>query len=161
MSQQPQSESPTPHALGTSSVTQFSTDGLPEWCSNEFRERYRRGEVPQFGCYDPVYIRQVFRRTGESYDLLSSSSSSFFTPVSSLVRRCAAERDAASSTSAKAKAEGEEDAQDELDGPSFGCARPAYSWEHITSAEDLWSGPPLTMKIPPAADYERILLDRA
>ncbi|KPA81116.1 unspecified product [Leptomonas pyrrhocoris] len=159
MSQPQQMESSPQHSLSTSAAVQSSVDGLPEWCTNEFRERYRRGEVPLFGCYDPVYLRQPFRPASESAGLLPPSSS-FFPPFSSLVRRFASASDAASSTAPEAKDDGEQDANGDVAGSGFGRARPAHSWEHITSAEDLWNGPPLTTKIPPAGDYERILLDR-
>ncbi|KAL7695475.1 hypothetical protein N2W54_001391 [Lotmaria passim] len=135
-----------------------SSDGLPEWCTEEFRERYRRGEVPQFGCYDPVYMHQSVRETHASSGLPSSS---FFPPFSSLVRQHAKTRDVLSSTEASmVAAAAEDETPDEADGLTFGRARPAHSWVHITPAEDLWNGPPLTTKIPPASDYERILLDR-
>lgn len=152
--QQQQQKVPQP-PLSTSSAVQSSTDGLPECCSDAFRELYRRGEVPRFGCYDPVFLHPPLRDA-------DAASSAFFPPFSSLVRRYLAARDASTtaSTAADGAAEDEEEALDSMQGVRFGSARPEHSWEHITSAEDLWNGPPLTTKIPPAADYERILLDR-
>lgn len=163
----PSSEQPAQPALSTSAALHASLDGLPEWCSESFRERYRRGEVPQFGCYDSVYLRAprqqaVTSRTG-SGSTTELPASAFFPPFSSLVRQYTRERNraAAATTHAEQSEEGEAEAPEEVGGPAFGRTRPSHSWEHITRAEDLWNGPPLTTKIPPASDYERILLDRA
>jgi hypothetical protein len=159
MSQPTSTALPAPQPLSTSSALRSSLDGLPEWCSDAFRERYGSGEVPQFGCYDPVYLRRPLQ---PALDLSGLPSSPFFPPFSSLVRQYVKERDATSEAGARHAVEDEEgEGQEELAGYAFGRARPPRSWERITSAEDLWNGPPLTTKIPPAADYERILLDRA
>lgn len=165
--------SASPEAQATASATttaqspQDALGTLPACCSEAFKEYYRRGEVPRFGCYDPVYLRQPAGSAAAS----AAASSSFFPPLSSLVREYAGQGAASASLTLDSVTAGE-DGDDGGDGVVEGRmreaaprsaerARPLYSWEHITSAEDMWNGPPLTMKIPPASDYERILLDRA
>lgn len=153
----PPSSLPAPSALGT----------LPACCTEGFKEHYRRGEVPRFGCYDPVYLRQAFDPSPTLDSAMRNPThASFFPPFSSLVRTYA-DHGAASSASplvsciAGGASAADEDADQDAVTLTPDRARPVHSWEHITSAEDMWNGPPLTMKVPPASDYERILLDRA
>ncbi|KAH9593089.1 hypothetical protein LSM04_000843 [Trypanosoma melophagium] len=32
------------------------------------------------------------------------------------------------------------------------------AWERVRSIEDVWNGPPMSDKVPPAKDYERLLM---
>ncbi|ORC91543.1 uncharacterized protein TM35_000051390 [Trypanosoma theileri] len=32
------------------------------------------------------------------------------------------------------------------------------AWERMRSIEDIWNGPPMSDKVPPAKDYERLLM---
>ncbi|KAG5493635.1 hypothetical protein JIQ42_02008 [Leishmania sp. Namibia] len=139
---------------------------LPNCCTEAFKEHYRRGEVPRFGLYDPVYLRQAL----DASPIIDSATrnrthASFFPPFSSLVRAYADDGAASFSSLPASGIAGtptvDEDADQDTVTLTADRARPLRSWEHITSAEDLWNGPPLTMKIPPASDYERILLDGA
>ncbi|CAG9580789.1 hypothetical_protein [Leishmania major strain Friedlin] len=153
----PPSSLPAPSAVGT----------LPACCTEAFKEHYRRGEVPRFGCHDPVYLRQAFD-TSPTLDsaMCNPTHASFFPPFSSLVRTCADHGVASSSSPLASRIAGgapavDEDADQDPVTVTADRARPVHSWEHITSAEDMWNGPALTMKVPPASDYERILLDHA
>ncbi|KAG5469488.1 hypothetical protein LSCM1_02710 [Leishmania martiniquensis] len=147
---------PAPRAVGT----------LPDCCTEAFKEHYRKGEVPRFGCYDPVYLRQAVD-TSPTIDSAARSSThaSFFPPFSSLVHAYA-DHGAASSSSLLASGLAdmpsvEEGADQDTATLTADRARPLRTWEYITNPEEMWNWPPLTMKIPPASDFERILLDRA
>ncbi|SYZ69173.1 hypothetical_protein [Leishmania braziliensis MHOM/BR/75/M2904] len=145
-----------PSSLGT----------LPACCTEAFKEHYRRGEVPQFGCYDPVYLRQAFD-TSPTLDSTTRNPThaSFFPSFSSLVRAYADHGATSLSLPPTSRTMNAPAADEDTDQGTTTMtadhARSRRSWECITSAEDMWNGPPLTMKIPPASDYERILLDRA
>nr|CCC94878.1 conserved hypothetical protein [Trypanosoma congolense IL3000] len=34
-----------------------------------------------------------------------------------------------------------------------------FAWERVRPIEDIWNGPPMSDKVPPARDYERLMLD--
>ncbi|KAG5495178.1 hypothetical protein JKF63_02233 [Porcisia hertigi] len=161
------SSSPSPSEAPSSVPAPTAVGTLPACCTEAFKEYYRRGEVPQFGCYDPIYLRQAFdtpstlKHTSEN-----PMHASFFPPFSSLVRAYAVHDTASFSSFLSGDIAGEpavtEGANvDDAVTSAANRARPLQSWVQITSVEDMWNGPPLTTKIPPASDYERILLDRA
>ncbi|GET91957.1 unspecified product [Leishmania tarentolae] len=147
---------PAPSSVGT----------LPACCPEAFKELYRRGEVPRFGCYDPVYLRQALDTTSTFDSAMHDPEHASFFPPFSLLVRTDADHSAASSSSLLASRTADapavdEDADQDVATPTKNRGQHVLGWEHITSAEDMWNGPPLTTKVPPASDYERILLDRA
>ncbi|KAK7201392.1 hypothetical protein NESM_000201700 [Novymonas esmeraldas] len=152
----PSPPSPSPPSSPPAPSSPLGT--LPACCTDAFKEHYRRGEVPRFGFYDPVYLRHTHDATPTSAAALRNpTNASFFPPFSSLVRDYSTHGATSASASLAAHTPAVED-DVERAAATPDRARPLRSWEHLTSAEDMWSGPPLTTKIPPASDYERSLL---
>jgi len=132
--------------VGASPVN--APSALPRGSSAEFRQLYERGEVPHFGFYKPLYLHSSLAASTEA-------ESCFFPPLFSVLSSRARVTDAAASG----------DGEDDHDGngsvetaPTL--ARCRHGWEVVRSVEELWNGGELQTKIPPAADYERMLLDR-
>lgn len=119
-----------------------SSTALPPGCSTAFQRLYEEGTVPQFGCYKPLYLHASLASSAEA-------ATCFFPPMASLLPSCTQKAEEA------ADDDGDEDAQ-----IASASARLRHGWEVVSSVEELWSGEALQTKIPPAADYERMLLDR-
>lgn len=158
---------------------------LPPWTNPEFRERCERegfdAVVPSFSWYQPQFLKKarpiVWRSDSAAQDPSPSASieACCFPPLREVVgldysgppsaamgsvKEAALPPEPAKKKGRKDKAdvageEGDADVNEAVDDPEtlaiFGrVGQP-------TAIEDLWFGPPLSAKVPPAADYERLL----
>lgn len=120
-------------------------------CSEAFLKAQAEGHLPPFSWYKPRFLPPPSSISTATVALSSSSSRDgeaipFFPPLMEAVLSGRLDGEAHPTRLSPAEVEARK-------------AAAGFAWEKTTSVEDLWYGPALSNKVPPATDYERLLLD--